>query len=32
MVDEPQVNQDWARFLNGDELLLKFGQAMFPTG
>jgi adenylate cyclase len=31
MVDKREVNRDWARFLNGDELLLKFGQAMFRT-
>jgi len=29
MVDNPRVNEEWARFLNGDEHLLKIGQRMF---
>jgi len=29
MVDRPAVNENWARFLSGDEHLLKFGQKMF---
>lgn len=29
MVDRPEVNKDWARFLSGDEPLLKIGRTMF---
>jgi len=29
MGEEPQVNKEWARFLKGEERLIKFGQAMF---
>ena len=29
MVDKPRVNEEWARFLNGDERLLRIGQKLF---